>query len=94
MINSRFRRNVYDGSLPLFQHRAYRCTRQRITRAQIQRQHLVEDFGLQFPQRHAARVTANCIYKRVQPAVFRKNLFDQLTHRRLIRDINTVPFEL
>ncbi len=68
MIQGRLRRDIHDRSVPLLQHRRNGRAHQRISGAQVQRQHLLKDLRLQLPKLDPASIAAHSVDQRVQPA--------------------------
>src|ERR1700722_16065022 len=94
MIHRRFGCDIHDRSRALFQHLRQHRARQDKSRTQIQREHLVPHFRVEFPQLRATRVTTDRIYQRVEPSVLRHNLCDGRAHHSLIRYFGGVTFQI
>ena len=93
MVEGRFGGDVHDGAAPLPQHRGNRGARQRIPRAKIQVQHLLEDLRFRFPQFEAARIPSNGVYHCIQAAVLEKNFLDEPGHGRFIGNVDFVTLQ-
>src|SRR3984957_7192159 len=94
MVYRRFGCDIHDRSRALFQHLRQHRARQDKSRTQIQREHLVPHFRVEFPQLRAARVTTDRIYQGVEPSVLRHNLCDGRAHHSLIRYFGGVTFQI
>src|ERR1700722_10404527 len=85
MVYRRFGRDIHDRSRALFQHLRQRPARPHKSRTEIQGEHLVPHFRVEFRQFRAASVTAYRIHQRVESSILRDDLRYGRAHRSLIR---------